>query len=125
MKLIFVKRSIANNGSCWLMLKDTSIVLSRELQNSEVPRSQSLSTLGTKLNICGTLPICSLMSQVSLLKTGFRVKLLEVLNGQGRKVAGSIRMSAAKRVLSEKQKKLVETGAKYLTTNKQYMDYCT
>jgi hypothetical protein len=52
-------------------------------------------------------------------------KLLEVLNGHARKVAGSIRMSAAKRELSKKQKKLVETGAKYLTTNKQYMDYCT
>jgi len=47
-------------------------------------------------------------------------KLLEVLNSQGRKVAGSIRMSVAKRVLSEKQKKLAETAANYL--NKQYID---
>jgi len=52
-------------------------------------------------------------------------KLLDVLNGQGRKVAGSIRMSAAKRDLSEKQNKLAETCANYLTTNKQYIDYCT
>ena len=45
-------------------------------------------------------------------------KLFEVLNGQGRKVAGSIRMSAAKRDLSDKQNKLAETCANYLTTNK-------
>lgn len=51
-------------------------------------------------------------------------KLFDVLNGQGRKVAGSIRMSAAKRDLSDKQHKLAETSANYLTTNKQYIEYC-
>lgn len=51
--------------------------------------------------------------------------LLKVLKGQSQKVAGSIRMSAAKRNLSDKQKKLAETGAKYLTTNKRYTDYPT
>jgi len=52
-------------------------------------------------------------------------KLLEVLNSQGRKVAGSIRMSAAKRNLSEKQLKKVETSANYLTKNQEYIDYKT
>lgn len=52
-------------------------------------------------------------------------KLLKVLNSQGRKVAGSIRMSAAKRDLSEKQKKVAETCANYLTSNKQHIDYRT
>lgn len=52
-------------------------------------------------------------------------KLLDVLNSNGRKVAGSIRMSAAKRDLSEKQKKQAETCANYLTKNKQYIAYKT
>lgn len=52
-------------------------------------------------------------------------KLLEVLNSQGRKVAGSIRMSAAKRYLSEKPLKQAETCANYLTKNKEYIDYRT
>jgi hypothetical protein len=52
-------------------------------------------------------------------------KLLEVLNRNGKKVAGSIRMSAAKRNLSEKQLKLAETCASYLTNNKQYLNYKT
>lgn len=52
-------------------------------------------------------------------------KLLEVLNSRGRKVAGSIRMSAAKRNLSDKQLKQVETAANYLTKNKEYIDYQT
>ena len=50
-------------------------------------------------------------------------KLLEVLNG--RKVAGSIRMSAAKRNLSEKPLTKVETSANYLTKNQEYIDYKT
>ena len=52
-------------------------------------------------------------------------KLLEVLNSKGQKVAGSIRMSAAKRNLSEKQKKTAETCASYLTNKKLYLDYRT
>ncbi len=52
-------------------------------------------------------------------------KLLEVLNSQGRKVAGSIRMSAAKRNLSDSQLKQAETCANYLTKNKEYTDYRT
>jgi len=52
-------------------------------------------------------------------------KLLEVLNSNGKKVAGSIRMSAAKRNLSERPKKTAETCASYLTNNKQYLDYKT
>ncbi|HIE01617.1 MAG TPA: hypothetical protein EYP59_15220 [Thiotrichaceae bacterium] len=50
-------------------------------------------------------------------------KLLDVLNSQGRKVAGSIRMSAAKRNLSDKQLIQAETCANYLTKNKEYIDY--
>ncbi len=52
-------------------------------------------------------------------------KLLDVLNSQGRKVAGSIRMSAAKRNLSDKQLIQAETCANYLTKNKEYIDYQT
>jgi len=52
-------------------------------------------------------------------------KLLDVLNSQGKKVAGSIRMSAAKRNLSDKQSKPAETCANYLTKNKEYIDYQT
>ncbi len=52
-------------------------------------------------------------------------KLLDVLNSRGRRVAGSIRMSAAKRNLSDKQLKKVETAANYLTKNQEYTDYQT
>jgi hypothetical protein len=50
---------------------------------------------------------------------------IDVLNSQSRKVAGSIRMSAAKRLLSEKQSIKAETCANYLTKNQKYMDYKT
>lgn len=52
-------------------------------------------------------------------------KLLEVLNSQGRKVLVRIRMSAAKRDLSELLLKQAETCANYLTKNKEYIDYRT
>ena len=52
-------------------------------------------------------------------------KLLDVLNNQSRKVAGSIRMSAAKRNLSDKQSIQAKTCANYLTKNQEYMDYKT
>jgi hypothetical protein len=52
-------------------------------------------------------------------------KLLEVLNSQGRKVLVRIRMSAAKRDLSDKQLRQAETCANYLTKNKEYIDYRT
>ncbi len=52
-------------------------------------------------------------------------KLLDVLNSKGQKIAGSIRMSAAKRNLSEKQRQQAETCASYLANKKPYMDYQT
>jgi len=47
-------------------------------------------------------------------------KLLEVLKSQGRKVLVCIRMSAAKRNLSDRQLKKVETAANYLSKNQEY-----
>lgn len=52
-------------------------------------------------------------------------KLYDILSGKARKVAGSIRMSAAKRNLSERQRRQAERCANYLTKNRQYTDYKT
>jgi hypothetical protein len=52
-------------------------------------------------------------------------KLLDILNSRAQKVAGSIRMSAAKRNLSATQKQQAETCANYLNKNKPYLDYRT
>lgn len=52
-------------------------------------------------------------------------KLLDILNSKGQKVAGNIRMSAAKRNLSEKQIQQAEVCASYLTNKKPYLDYQT
>ena len=50
-------------------------------------------------------------------------KLEMILNSESRKVAGSIRMSAAKTKLTEAQQKTAEKCAGYIAKRKAYMDY--
>ena len=50
-------------------------------------------------------------------------KLEKILNSQAGKVAGSIRMSAAKANLTTVQSKSAETCARYIAKRKPYMDY--
>lgn len=50
-------------------------------------------------------------------------KLERVLKGQAGKVAGSIRMSAAKSKFTKDQRKIIESCARYLARYRHYMDY--
>lgn len=50
-------------------------------------------------------------------------KLQKVLNSEAGRVAGSIRMSAAKGRLTKVQKVIAERCARYIAKNKRYMDY--
>jgi len=52
-------------------------------------------------------------------------KLCAILNEQAAAVAGSIKMSAAKRKLTKQQKKTVTVCARYISSHKQYMNYKT
>ena len=56
-------------------------------------------------------------------ETWVNEKLEQILNGKAGKVAGSIRISASKRDLSEGKKKTAKDCARYLTNHKKYMNY--
>lgn len=51
-------------------------------------------------------------------------KLQLILEKGGRKIAGSIRMSAAKHSLEAKKKKIIEKAATYIADRAPYMNYC-
>ena len=50
-------------------------------------------------------------------------KLKGILDGRAGRVAGSIRMSAAKTKLTKEQRKVAETSARYIAQRKRYMNY--
>lgn len=50
-------------------------------------------------------------------------KLTQILNGKAGKVAGSIRMSAAKRKLTKEKKQTAKDCARYVAKHKPYMNY--
>jgi hypothetical protein len=50
-------------------------------------------------------------------------KLVQILNSRAGKVAGSMRMSAAKAKLTKEQRKVVEISARYIAKLKHYMNY--
>lgn len=51
--------------------------------------------------------------------------LRRILHGEAGKVAGSIRMSAAKRDLSKAQNKIVRDSTRYISGHKGFMQYCS
>ena len=52
-------------------------------------------------------------------------KLVQILNGEAGKVAGSIRMSAAKRNLTKDKKQTAKDCARYIARHKPYMHYAS